>query len=126
MVLSESGDHYEEAIDCLQKWYDRPHLIYQAHVQAIIEVPTLKDSNGKELCHLHDTIIQHLHALKAMVYEPPGHFITSMLELKLHVDANTLLNGTNAARILQQFHISLSYWSSSTCEPKLLNCLSLE
>ena len=86
--LSGSGDHYEEAIDCLKKRFDRPRLIHQAHVQSILEVPTLKDGNGKELHRLHDTVSQHLRALKVMDYEPPGHFITSMLELKL--DTTTL------------------------------------
>lgn len=30
--LSSSGENYAEAIDCLQKRYDRPRLIHQAHV----------------------------------------------------------------------------------------------
>ena len=47
--LSGSGDHYEEAIKCLKKWYDRPHLTHQAHIRSILEEPTLKDGNGKEL-----------------------------------------------------------------------------
>ena len=37
---------------------------------------------------LHDTVQQHLRALKAMDYEPPGPFVTSILELKL--DTNTM------------------------------------
>ncbi len=37
---------------------------------------------------LHDTTQQHLHALKAMKCEPPGSFITSVIELKL--DAVTI------------------------------------
>ena len=40
--LSGSGDHYEEAIDCLKKRFDRPRLIHQAHVRSILEVPTLR------------------------------------------------------------------------------------
>ena len=53
----------------------------------ILDVPALKEGSGKELRCLHDTVSQHLRALKAMNYEPSGSFITSMLELKL--DANT-------------------------------------
>ena len=78
----------QEAIDCLQKHYDRPHLIHQAHVCAILDAPAIKEGCGKELQRLHDTVNQHLHALKAMNYAPPGHFVTSMLELKL--DSKTM------------------------------------
>ena len=49
---------------------------------------TLKDGCGKELCCLYDMVQQHLHALKAMGYEPSGPFITLVLELKL--DLNTM------------------------------------
>ncbi len=81
--LSGSGEQYEEAIDCLRKRYDRPRLLHQAHVRAILDAPALKEGGGKELRRLHDTANQHLRALKSMDYEPPGSFITSMLELKL-------------------------------------------
>ena len=81
--LSGSGDQYEEAVECLRKRFDRPRLLHQAHVRAIVDAPSLKDGNGKELRRLHDTVIQHLRALKTMKYELPGHFITSLLELKL-------------------------------------------
>ena len=81
--LSRSGDHYAEAVECLRARYDRPRLIYQTHVKRILDVTALKDGSGKELRHLHDTVQQHLRALKAMGYEPSGVFITSVLELKL-------------------------------------------
>ena len=81
--LSGSGDQYREAVDCLCKRYDRPRLLHQAHVRAVVDAPSLKDGTGKELRRLHDTVNQHLRALKAMEYDPPGHFITSLLELKL-------------------------------------------
>ena len=86
--LSRSGDHYDEAITCLKTRYDRPRLIHQAHVRKIIEIPNLKDGSGKELRRLHDTAQQHLRALKALGHDPPGSFITSLLELKL--DINTM------------------------------------
>ncbi len=81
--LTGSGDKYDEAVDCLCKRYDRPRLLHQAHVRAIIDSPSLKDGTGRELRRLHDTLNQHLRALKAMKYNPPGPFITSMVELKL-------------------------------------------
>ena len=80
-----SGEYYAKAVDCLKSWYDRSRLIHQTHVRLILEASALKEGTGKELCRLHDTVQQHLQALKAMDYEPPG---TSMLELKL--DANTM------------------------------------
>ena len=84
--LSQAGDNYPEAIDCLRKRYDRPRLIHRAHVQAILNASPLKTGSGKELRRLHDTVNQHLRALKAMEYDPSGPFITSILELKLTED----------------------------------------
>ena len=81
--LSRSGDNYEEAIQCLKGRYNRPRLIHQAHVKSILDAPPLKDGTGKEIRKLHDTVMQHLRALKSMGYDPPGPFITSTLELKL-------------------------------------------
>lgn len=49
----------------------------------ILDTPPLKEGTGKELRCLHDAVQQHLRALKAMDYEAPGPFITSVLELKL-------------------------------------------
>lgn len=46
------------------------------------------DGSGRELRRLHDMMLQHLRALKAMDYEPSGPFITLFLELKL--DTNML------------------------------------
>lgn len=84
--LTRSGDHYTEAVDCLVSRFDRPRLIHQAHVRMILEAPYVKDGSGKELCCLHDAVLQHLRALKAMGHEPSGPFITSVLELKLDTD----------------------------------------
>ena len=85
--LSESGEFYDDAIASLKARYDQPRLIHQSHVRLILKAPSLKDGTGHELCRLHDTVQQHLRALKAMAYEPSGPFITSVLELKL--DSNT-------------------------------------
>ena len=81
--LSQSGDQYAEAIESLKARYDRPRLIHQAHARKIYEAPNLKDGSGKEIRRLHDSVQQHLRALKAMGEEPSGAFITSILELKL-------------------------------------------
>lgn len=60
--LSRSRDHYNEAVTCLKSRYDRPRLIHQAHVQKILEAPSLKDGSGRELRRLHDAAQQHLRA----------------------------------------------------------------
>lgn len=86
--LSRSGEQYAEAVECLQARFSRPRLIHQAHVRVVLEAPGLKDGSGRELRRLHDTVQQHLRALKAMDYEPSGPFVTSVLELKL--DSNTM------------------------------------
>ncbi len=84
--LSHSGNQYKEAIDTLKARYDRPRIIHQTHVRKIYDVPSLKDGSGKELRRFHDTVQQHLRALKAMDEEPTGSFITALLELKLDKD----------------------------------------
>lgn len=48
-----------------------------------MDASPLKDSSGKELRHLYDTLQQNLRALKTMKYEPDSSFITSIIELKL-------------------------------------------
>ena len=53
------ADTYDDAIECLLTRYDQPHLIYQSHVRAIMDVPSLKDGNEKEMRCLHDVLLQH-------------------------------------------------------------------
>ena len=60
--LSRSGEFYSEPIESLHARYDRPCLL-QTRVKMIIDAPALKDGNGREVRHLHDTGEQHLHAL---------------------------------------------------------------
>ena len=52
-------------------------------VRVIVEIPGPKEGNGKELLRLHDICSQHLRALKRMGYDPSGHFVTSLIEMKL-------------------------------------------
>ncbi len=47
--LSQSGENYAEAVDCLQSRYNRPRLIHQTHVKMILEALALKEGTGKEL-----------------------------------------------------------------------------
>ena len=78
--LSQTAKIYKEAIKCQQKQYDRPQLLYQAHVRAIIDAPSLKDGSGRELRRLHDIVNQHMRAIKAMDYSS-WTFVLSILEL---------------------------------------------
>ena len=82
----QSGVNYDEAIECLKSRYNRSRLIQHTHVQLILNTPPLKEGNGKELRRLHDTLQQHVRALKTLGCDLPGKFITSMIELKLDVD----------------------------------------
>ena len=75
-------------MECLTSRFDRPRLIHQTHVKKILESPQLHDGNSKELRRLHDTVQQHVRALKSMSEEPSLSFITSIIELKL--DATTM------------------------------------
>ena len=56
-------------------------LIHQAHVRAIIDAPSLKDGNGRELRRLHDAANQHMRVIN-MDYSP-WTFVTSVLVTKL-------------------------------------------
>ena len=62
--LSKSGDKYDEAVKCLNSRFNHPKLIHEAHMQRIIEIPQLKEGNGRELRTLHDNAQQHIRALK--------------------------------------------------------------
>lgn len=44
-----SGINYAKAVECLKSCSGRPRLIHQAHVRMIVEMPGLKDSNGKDM-----------------------------------------------------------------------------
>ena len=85
--LTGSGNNYAEAVECLKRQYNRPRLLHEIHVKAIVEAQTLKDGTGKELRRLHDCLVQHLRALTAMGYGPSASFITALIQLKL--DQNT-------------------------------------
>ena len=87
-IPTPMGEHYVEAVECLKNRYDRPRLIHQTHVKCILDSPPLKEGSGRELRRLHDTVQQHIRALKALGHEPSGPFITSVIELKL--DTNTM------------------------------------
>ena len=71
--LSRSGEYYMEAVECLKARYDRLRLIHQTHVRMILEAPSLKDGSGKELRRLHDTVQQHLRALKLWIMSRRVH-----------------------------------------------------
>ena len=103
--LSRSGEDYTVAIDCLKARYNRPRLIHQTHVKCIVDFPSLKDGNGKELCKLHDTIQQHLCALSCMGQEPSAFFIISINELKL--DTNTMFEWQRHS----QSHIDVPHYN---------------
>ena len=94
--LSQSGEQYTEAVECLRSRYDRPRLVHQMHVRKIMDIPRMKEGNGKEIRLLHDTALQHLRALRAMGHEPSGSFITSLLELKL--DSTTMFEWQQHSR----------------------------
>ncbi len=86
--LSQSGEQYDEAVECLSARFDRPRQIHQTHVKMILDSPQIRDGSGRELQRLHDITQQHVRALKSMGQEPSPSFITSIIELKL--DSTTM------------------------------------
>ena len=81
--LAKTGDTYGEAIDCLCQRYDRPRVVHQVHVNAILSLPVPKDGNCKELLSFHDTATLHLRALKAMKLDDFDSFVTAVLVSRL-------------------------------------------
>ena len=98
---------------CLQIRYDRPHMVDQMHMCRIMEAPSLRDGTGKELRAIHDMVVHHLRALKALGHEPSKEFITSLLELKL-----------DSVTMFEWQHHSQAHTDVSDCE-KLLEFLDL-
>ena len=86
--LAQTGDTYKEAISCLQSRYNRPRLIHQAHVRAMLEATPLKNGSGKEIHRLHDIANQHTRALKAAKQDSYESLMTAILESKM--DSNTM------------------------------------
>ena len=112
--LFRSREHYVEATELLQARFNRPRLIHQTHVSRILNASSLKEGSGKELRNLHDTVQQHLRALKSMDYEPSVPFITSILELKL--DTTTMFEwqkhsqSSTEVLIISTSSNSMTYW----------------
>lgn len=112
--LCQCAENHSEAIDCLQQRYDKPCLIHQAHVGAIVGAPPLCDDNGKKLGRLHDVTNPHLQALKTLRSEPSGEFTPLLLELKL--DHTTMC----------KWQRSMNDHDSVPCFSKLLGFLDLQ
>ena len=106
--LSRSGDQYAEAVESLKDRYNRPRLIHQSHVRMIVEAPSLKDGSGKELRRLHDVVQQHIRALKSLGHDPPGPFITSLIELRL--DTTTMFEWQRHSQgIVLTYHTMMTF-----------------
>ena len=63
--LTQTAESYQEAIRCLKDHYDRPRLTHRDHVRSILQAPSLKAHNGREVCKLYDICTQHIRATKA-------------------------------------------------------------
>ena len=132
--LSGTGEHYSKAVECLMNHYNRPRLIHRSHVKIILEIPLLRDGNGKELREFHGTLQQHLRALDASECEPLSQFITSIIELKL--DMNTLFEwqkNTQGIFKVPHYHDILEYIDlraqaseTTTCTPNHKRALRVE
>ena len=84
--MTHTSKSYNEAIRCLQKCYDRPSVLHQAHVGKIRGTFPLKTGSGQELCRLHDHLQQHIRVLKVSVDYNIETYLTAAIELKLDED----------------------------------------
>ena len=83
----------------------------------------MKDNSGRELRQFHDTVQQHLRALKDMDGDTTGSFITAMLELEL--DEETMftwqkasLDAKNPFDLLSFLNLRAQASETCTGEPK--------
>ena len=76
------------AICRLQELYDRPQLIFQAHVHAIVEAASLISGSGQKLHHLHDVVQQHMGALQTIKYCIAGNFRMDLIFVHEPEDEN--------------------------------------
>ena len=92
-------------MESLKKRYDCLRLIHQMHVWMILEAAPLREGGRRELWRLHDTVQQHLRALKAINYEPSSPFITSILELKptLCLSGRSLITTQSMCHIIPHY-----------------------
>ena len=81
--LSHSAGSYEQAVECLRQRYDKPRLIHQSHVRAIVEAASIKSGNAKELRLLHDVVNQHVRSLRTIKGDTFEAFVSSSVEMKL-------------------------------------------
>lgn len=80
--LTQDAEYYKDAIDCPGKCYEWQCIIHQDDIHTILDA-SLKDSHGKELCHLYYVANQRLCAFKLMKNESFASFITSILDTNL-------------------------------------------
>ena len=80
--LAQTADTYDDAIECLLNQYDWPCPIHWDHICAISDVLSLKERNGKEIRCLHDVLLQHHQALKAMDEDDFETLLTAIVELE--------------------------------------------
>ena len=59
--LSQSGDYYKEAVECLRKHYDKPRVVHQAHFRALLDIPIPREGDDRDLRRFHDIAVQHIH-----------------------------------------------------------------
>ena len=86
--LTRTGNTYDKAVDCLQKWYDRPCVVHQTHVDAILNIPVPKYGNCRDMRSFHNTATLHPRALKAMKLDVDDLFVTAVLTSR--IEKNTV------------------------------------
>ena len=81
--LSHSSGNYEEAVECLRKRYDKPCIIHQSHVKALVEAPNIRTGSGRELRQLHDIVGCHVRSLRTIKGDTFEVFLYASIKMKL-------------------------------------------
>lgn len=64
--LELSEENFDVAWKILESRYDKLHVIVQAHIQSILEIPCTKKESYKELRQLLNITTKHINPLKAL------------------------------------------------------------
>ena len=84
--LSLTGEHYEEAIDCLLQKYDRPRLLHLNHVKAFEALASSMSQSSNSMGKLYEQALSHWRAVKLHKIDSLSTFLTGLFELHMTSD----------------------------------------
>ena len=75
--------NYEEAVKFLRKNYNKPRIVHQSHVKALVEAPIIRTGSGRELQQLHNVVSCHVRSRRTFQGDIFEAFLLASIEMKL-------------------------------------------